>query len=236
MDRDPQDDKPSDSLTVFEKAQRFRTHAELIHAHQAGTDELERISHRVAELRTGLQKMSRTLSTAHAIASLPDAPSIVTTGDDGYTDFKRRVDAGDFKDAVFKTAMRKLSSASSTIETETQDAWKTWTAQRLSRLLTNRVAILPTEQRKRVTDRRTRLDRLASAAPDRAAVTEFLTTYESLLEELDELPDLPAELVELLDRLAQRKPLTLADLSEEDLKMLRESEVGAQIELRRRES
>jgi hypothetical protein len=66
-------------------------------------------------------------------------------------------------------------------------------------------------------------------------VTEFATSYDLLREQLDGLPDLSAELDDLLTRLSQGR-LTIADLSDEDLQLLRASEVGAQIELRRRDS
>jgi hypothetical protein len=235
MDEGPQPQLVA-SLTVLEKANRFRTQAELIRAQQSDTDELTRITHRVAAVRTALQNLDRALKAARSIADLPDAPTIDTTADDGYNDFKRKIDGSDFNDAVFRAAVRKLDTASAKIDTDGQQAWKTWTAQRLGRLRPERIAVLPAAERKGILERRTRLERIATTPATPAAVTEFVTSYDLLREQLDDLPDLPSRLVDLLERLSQRKPLTIADLSEDDLLILRESEVGSQIELRRRDS
>ena len=228
--------QPVAGLTVLEKANRFRTQAELIRAQQSETDELARISHRVSAVRAALQNLDRALTAARSIANLPDALTIDMTADDGYNDFKRKIDGSDFNDAVFRAAVRKLETAAKKIDTDGLQVWKTWTAQRLGNLRPERVAVLPSAERKGILERRTRLERIAAAPPSPDAVTEFATSYDLLREQLDELPDLPSHLVDLLERLSQRKPLTIADLSEDDLLLLRQSEVGTQIELRRRDS
>lgn len=235
MDEDPQP-QPVATLTVLEKANQFRTKAELIGAQQSDTDELTRITHRVAAVKAALQKLDRAMTAARIVADLPDAPTINMTVDDGYDDFRRKIDGGDFNDPVFRTAARKLEAAATKIDTEGQQVWKTWTAERLDSIRRERIAVLPTAERRNVRERSMRLDRIAAASPDRSSVTEFVTTYDNLRELLDDLPDLPSQLVDLLERLSQKTPLTIADLTEEDLRILRESEVGSQIELRRRES
>lgn len=234
MDEDPQSEPAS--LTVLEKANRFRTQAQLISAQQSDSDELTRLTHRVADVRTALLKLDRALAAARSIADLPNAPTIDIPADDGYNDFKRKIDGSDFNDSVFRAAVRKLDAAAAKIDIGGQQAWKSWTAQRLGDLRPERLAVLPAAERKGILERRTRLERIASAPAAPAAVTEFVTSYDLLRERLDDLPDLPSHLVDLLDRLSQKKPMTIADLSEEDLRILRESEVGAQIELRRRDS
>lgn len=235
MDEDPQP-QPVATLTVLEKANQFRTQAELIGAQQSDTDELTRITHRVATVKTALQKLDRALTAALMVADLPDAPTIDLAVDDGYDDFKRKIDNSDFTDPVFRTAGRKLEAATTKVDAEGQQAWKSWTAERLGRLGRERIAVLPGAERRSARERWSRLERIAASLPDRSSVAEFVTTYDNLRELLDNLPDLPSQLVDLLDRLSQRTPLTIADLSDEELRILRESDVSSQIELRRRDS
>jgi hypothetical protein len=223
-------------MTLLDKANQFRTKAVLIGAQQSDTDELTRINHRVTAVKAALQKLNRAMTAARIVSDLPDTPTINMAVDDGYHDFRRKVEAGNFNDPVFRTATRKLEAASTQLDAESQQVWKTWTAQRLGSLRRERIAVLPAAERRSVRERWTRLDRIAASPPDRSSVTEFVTIYDNLRELIHDLPDPPSQLVELLDRLSQKTPLTIADLSEEDLRILRESEVGSQIELRRRES
>jgi hypothetical protein len=235
MDEHPQP-QPVATMTVLDKANQFRTKAVLIGAQQSDTDDLTRINHRVIAVKAALQKLDRAMTAARIVSDLPDAPTINMAVDDGYHDFRREVEAGNFNDIVFRTATRKLEAASTQLDAEGQQVWKTWTAQRLGSLRRERIAVLPAAERRSVRERWTRLDRIAASPPDRSSVTEFVTIYDDLRELIDDLPELPSQLVELLNRLSHKTPLTIADLSEEDLRILRESEVGSQIELRRRES
>ncbi|MBO3752588.1 hypothetical protein J5X84_41605 [Streptosporangiaceae bacterium NEAU-GS5] len=235
MDDDPQS-QPVGTTTLLEKANQFRIKAELIGAQQSHTDELTRITLRITAVKAALNKLDQALTAARTVAGLPDAPSINMAVDDGYDEFRRKIDVSDFNDAVFRMAVRRLEAAAMKLDTESDQSWKTWTVQCLGSLRRERVAVLPAPQRGSARGSWTRLERIASAPPDRSSVIEFVTTYDNLRELLDDLPDLPSELLDLLDRLSQKTPLTIADLSEEDLRILRTSEVGSQIELRRRES
>ncbi|MFI5897676.1 hypothetical protein ACIA5D_47080 [Actinoplanes sp. NPDC051513] len=235
MDEDPKPE-PVATVTMLDKANQFRTKAVLIEAQQSDTDELARLTHRVAAVKAALQKLDRAMTAARIVSDLPDSPTINMAVDDGYHDFRRNVETSNFNDTVFRAATRKLEAASTQFDTDAQQVWKTWAAQRLGSLRWERIAVLPAAERRSVRERWTRLDRIAASSPDKSSVTEFVTTYANMRELLDDLPDLPSQLVDLLDRLSQKTPLTIADLSEEDLRILRESEVGSQIELRRRES
>ena len=129
MDEDPKPE-PVATVTVLDKANQFRTKAELIGAQQSDTDELTRLTHRVAAVKAALQKLDRAMTAARIVSDLTDAPTINMAVDDGYHDFRRKVEGSNFNDTVFRAATRKLAAASTQFDTEAQQVWKTWAAQR----------------------------------------------------------------------------------------------------------
>lgn len=225
-------------MTLLARANEFRTKAEMVRDREADIGELKRIKERTEELESSLDDYEALLTTAGVIAGLPLGPVISADIDDGFQAFHRKIAANNFMDRSFVAATNKLKSASSELKNTCSKGWKDWAGQRL-RVLSEawpRVAFLRADEHRDAVDQRKRLEKIASTEPTPSAVTLFTTIYDHLWKRLDTLPLLSGELAEVLELVKRKPPLTLADLTDEQLRLLRESEVGAQIELHRRES
>jgi hypothetical protein len=233
---DPQPQGPVTAVSVLDKASLFQTQAETIHAGRSERQEIERIAHRRAELSTALQDLDRVLTITHELAALDGIAPFDKAIDDGYEEFRRRFTQGNSSNATFKAALTKVQGATAQREAMAKQAWEAWVGARLDALPSNRDILLSLDERKDVRERRARLAKIRATLPTPSDIRAFATTYELLLETLQQQPDLPSELVHILDRLSARSPLLLSDLSDGEIALLKSSPVAEQIQLRRRDA
>ncbi|NBE85423.1 hypothetical protein [Micromonospora rubida] len=236
MGIDPQPQGPVTAVSVLDKASLFQTQAEAIHAGRSERQEIERIAHRRSELSTALQALDRALTITRGVAALEGIAPFDKAIDDGYEKFRRKFTQGNSSNATFKAALTKVQGAAAQREAMAKQAWEAWVGARLDALPSNRDALLSSDERKDVRERRALLAKIRTALPTPSDIRAFATTYELLLDTLQQQPELPNELIDILDRLSARSPLMLSDLSDDDIALLRSTPVAEQIQLRRRDA
>jgi hypothetical protein len=98
-----------------------------------------------------------------------------------------------------------------------------------------RIPLLGADEQKSARDRRDELLKLSKiAVPTGPDVGGFQSAAGLLRETLDEVPDPPQEILALLQRLGERPPVTLDQLTDDDIGLLRRAGIADQIEVRRR--
>jgi len=222
--------------SVFDKAQALQSRANALAAGEAGQKEAERVAHRVEETRALLAELRQALTVARSMRAIDDADPIdLSILDDGYRNFSKYAAAGSPSDLVFTTAKRKIRAVADQLGLQLQQIWSGWTSARMSVLPVLRIILLPSEEQGAARERRDELAKLARVkVPSATDVTLFLRNYDLLKETLDGTPDPPEEVLSLLQRLGERPSLTLHDLTDAQIALLRDAQVANQIEVRRR--
>lgn len=222
--------------SVFDKAQALQSRANALAAGEAGQKEAERVAHRVEETRALLAELHQVIMGVRSMRAIDDADPIdLSALDDGYVNFSKHAAAGNPSDQVFTTAKRKVRAVIDQLGLQLQQTWSSWTSHRMTMLPVLRILLLASEEQAAAHERRDELAKLARVkAPSATDVTLFLRNYDLLKETLDGIPDPPNEVLTLLQRLGERPSLTLHDLTDAQITMLRDAQVANQIEVRRR--
>jgi hypothetical protein len=222
------------SGSLLDKAVALSAEARRLQEGQKGAAEFARISHAVTELNQLISALDQTALAARRAASLGvTLPVDLALADDGRANLARHA-AGLPSDQAFVAARRKINASTQTIADALSLAWTEWAAAQLNALAVERIALLDREPRNQATGWRTRLLFLASSRPPSSSdIDQFSRTIDALTEALDAAPAASGEVIDLLKRLVERPPLTLADLTDEQVAALREAGVANQVELRR---
>ena len=155
--------------------------------------------------------------------------------DDGRAAFARHAAAGLPSNQVFTAARQKINGVISRVSEQLGAAWAQWTSEQLAGLPLIRIPLLGADEQKSVRDRRDELLKLSKVAvPTGPDVGAFQSAAGLLRETLDEVPDPPQEILGLLQRLGERPPVTLDQLTDDDIGLLRRAGIADQIEVRRR--
>lgn len=214
------------------EADRIRQGAEA--EHDAG-----RVSQRADETLELLQQLRKVIVAARRLQAVSGAESVDLTGlADGRAAFARHASSGLPSNQVFTAAKQKIKSVTARLSAQLEAAWSQWTAERIAELPLARISLLPADEQQSARSHRDDLARLARNAgntvPTSADISLFASAAAILDEILSQLADPPQEVLALLERLGQRPPLTLSELSDEDIALLRQADVADQIEVRRR--
>jgi hypothetical protein len=155
---------------------------------------------------------------------------------DGLDSLERRAAGSIPSDQAFVSAKTKIDQTAKQLSAEVQAAWKAWTDERLGALPVRRIAMLDPVRQGPAQAAVKSLRNLAAARSVSAAdIASFASEYQSLTEELSEAADGPEELLAVLDRVsAPAQPLTLRDLSDQEISLLRQYRMDGEIELRRK--
>lgn len=223
------------ATSVLDKAHELAMEASRLKEGQAAGADADRVSKRVDELAAALADLRSTVATARHLRGAGVAANVdLSVASEGRDRFARHA-TGLPSNQVFIAARQKIQQAADNIKGRLAAEWTEWASQRLSALPTSRIAMLASPQeRDEATRRRDELRKLVAKPPSVANTGLFQTTYGLLEESLAEVEDLPNDLVDLIQRLDRRPPITLADLSDEQVVLLRAHGVADQIELRRR--
>jgi hypothetical protein len=214
------------------EADRIRQGAEAEH-------DAARVSQRVEETLELLLQLRQLIGAARRLHAVSGSEWVDLSGlDEGRAAFARHASSGLPSNQVFTAAKQKIKSVTSRLSAQLGAAWSQWTAERIAGLPLARISLLPADEQQSARSRRDELARLARNArntvPTSTDVSMFASAAAILDETLRELADQPPKLLALLERLERRPPLTLGELSHEDITLLRQADVADQIEVRRR--
>ncbi len=203
-------------------ARQAREGAEAVQDHTRAETALSKLGASLSELESAValqSKLVRCGVTSTIELDLTKAPK----------DLQRHLGAVGRPSPQLLTARAvEAAKAVRTIAESTADAWRTWSLSRLDELPVDRLARLGFD-RQTVESRLERLRRIAGAPPTVDAVESFLETYESVASRLEKVtPEGP------LDALLAKLPCHLDELTNDELRMLREDhpDIGAQVVLR----
>lgn len=225
------------AMSVYDKATQVQNHARRLAEGAAGEREADRVAQRIADVRAQLAALRQQVAVAQVLNNL-ELNELIDLSDvnDGRAGFERKAQPGALpSNTVFKTAEQKIKKVTERIGRETQAAWATWARERLSVLPLSRIPTLTPEEQRSARERQAELER--SAAKDKITTSDirlFTATYTHLKEVLDEADDPPDALLTLLDRLDKRPVLTLRQVTDEEIALLRQCGMDDQIGLLRK--
>ncbi|MFD8386985.1 hypothetical protein ACFV2X_52350 [Streptomyces sp. NPDC059679] len=191
------------------------------------------------ELQVVLNALRTQISIARALKARDSHLTIdLSNVDDGRANFERNVGpSGLPSSTVLNTAKKRAQEVVDRLTKGNQEAWTTWTRQSLSNLPLARIAmLLEPETEEQATSRHAELVRIARSKPSKDAITTFATVHDGLWELLHDTEDPPEALASLLERLRTQPDLTLRDVTDEEIALIRKHGMDAHISLKRKGS
>jgi hypothetical protein len=226
----------SSGQSILEKAQAMKVEADRLREGEKGEQDAARVSQRVDEVTVALQGLGRVVGAVDRLHAVSGTRTVALSGlDEGRAAFARHAKAGLPSNQVFTAAKQKINGVSSCISELLGAAWAQWTSEQLAGLPLIRIPLLGSDEQKTARDRRDELLKLAkTAVPSSAEIGTFQSTAGLLRDTLSEVSDPPREILALLQRLGERPPMTLDELTDDDIGLLRQAGIADQIEVRRR--
>jgi hypothetical protein len=222
-------------IPVPDRVLQLQGEVRRLEAGAQGEGQAKRVARRVAEIQSALVSLSGQARAARALQRYTDAATVNLTGlDAGRDDLARRAAGSIPSDPAFVAARRKIESTTSRLATEIQAVWKAWANEQLSTLPVRRIAMLEPAQEASAQVRLKSLRNLIVVRNVTASdIAEYASTYEGLMDELSEEMDVPEALLAVFHRMS-RGVITLRELSEEEIMLLRQYRMDGEIELRRK--
>jgi hypothetical protein len=221
--------------SVYDKALRLRAEIRRIDEGASAEQAARSAAHRVQELRSALADLTSQVSLARALTRYSETE--VPLGDvrNGLFELQQRASTGLPSDQAFDAARRKVTASAEDLARRSQEVWRTWTSTSVDNLPTNRMAGLD-QARQRST--RQAVDQLAAlrkrTKPSSSDVVEFHNTLDAVLDELAAAKNAPDELLDLLTRFDGQQ-MTLRDITDSEIALLREHGMDSEIEIRRKQ-
>ena len=223
----------TDLLSVLDKAVKLQSESRRLETGAEGQAQANRVARRVAEIETALTRLSALARTARTLQAHTTAQVSLAGLDAGRHDLARRAAGSIPSDSAFVAARRKVESAGHALAAAIQVAWTEWADGQMAALPDDRIAMLEIARQARARITLKTLRGLAGEAGVTAAgIAEFTSAYAGLREELDGARDVPQTIVGLLDSLS-RRAVTLQDVTDDQIALLRELGLGREIQLRR---
>ncbi|MFD9532108.1 hypothetical protein [Streptomyces sp. NPDC060010] len=226
-------------MSAYEKSKLLEDHASRIADGEESQRQATRVSARLMELRSQLDQLRCQLAVTHALQAQGAGLDIDLSGvDDGRAGFERSLGpSGLPSNQVFNTAKKKTQAVTDRLGEANQAAWSTWTGRLLEALPVARISmLLDPKAEKQASARHAELERVARGKASKEAITTFAVTHASLAELLQDAQDPPQALAVLLDRLREQTGLTLRDVTDEEIALIREYGMDAHISLKRKGS
>ncbi|MFD4639394.1 hypothetical protein ACFWN2_18910 [Lentzea sp. NPDC058436] len=222
--------------TVLDKANRLKGEARRLADGAEGMRQATRISERVTKLRDSLQSLARQVTLAKSVNSAIGAPLVDLSGlSAGLEDFKKKAEASPNPlDPVFKAARTKVETLTNRLRDRTLEVWQRWATARVQDLPYGKLPMLNVDQQPAARSKKQDLDRMITKSDlNSSDVRVFRTTLETLGELLGTAKDVPAELAAVLDRLARTPSPRLADVSDDEIRLLRSAGLDTEIAMKR---
>ncbi len=226
----------SSGPSVLDKARAMTAEASRLRQGEQAEHDAARVSQRVDEVTEALLRLRRVVGAVGSLHAVSGTRSVDLSGlDDGRASFSRHAAAGLPSNQVFTAAKQKVNGVISRVSEQLGSAWAQWTSEQLAGLPLIRIPLLGADEQKSARDRRDELLKLSKiAVPASADVGTFQSTAELLRDTLSQVPDPPHKILALLQRLGERPPMTLDQLTDDDISLLRRAGIADQIEVRRR--
>jgi hypothetical protein len=228
----------SEFASVLELAQEVAKEANRIKQGAAAELNADRVLKRVDEANEALTRLSLLVRAARRLAEASSEESLDLSGlDDGRDAFIRNVErAGGLpSNQAFDGAKNKINGVARRVTAELAAAWTQWADREVARVPTVRISLLDQQDQKTAHDRWASLVKTSKVStPTVTDIVSLKSDLDYLHDWLDSLPDPPGAVLGILERLAQRPALTLADLADDEIAALREAGIADQIEVRRR--
>jgi hypothetical protein len=223
-------------MALLEDALALSARARRIGANRSDTEQRNRLGARVADLRTAIGTIGNLLELRReataAGAMIAWRPSRVTSA---YQSLIRVSQDGLPTERQLETGRSQIGRATTELTRAMEAGWKPWAEEQLNRTPDEKIAVLQGDERQAAAKDWTQLKRLAAKAPkNNHEIIEFVRLRDRIIQALRPVPHLSEDLRELLQRLDGKPPLTLADLSDSNIAMLREAGFASHVQLSRR--
>ncbi|WP_157979004.1 MULTISPECIES: hypothetical protein [Nocardia] len=223
-------------VTVFEKVEQLRSEARRLATAEKGANEARRIGSRTTKLRASLGELSTQVELARKVNETIGSTRVdLSTVDDGYEEFEAKVrSVTNPGDAVFERANRRITAVCKRLEGEISSAWSTWALARISELHLTRMPMLPPGDQHEARRKLDELERWSRAKDlSKSTVSLFTTSIGGLADMLADVPDAPPAVANLMVRLSGERPPTLAEITDDEISLLRSLHLDAQITVKR---
>ncbi|CAM2923652.1 hypothetical protein SAXI111661_08535 [Saccharomonospora xinjiangensis] len=193
------------------------------------------IAQRVRELEDALSKLDSMVQFAQAVSKYSGTQVHLGDLHVGMSELQRQAGStGLPKERVVETARRRVLASANSLAERSQEAWHAWITEAFTRIPTNRIAGLDPARQQAVRAMVDELGRLGRRNnPTERDVEAFGTKHAAILEELAAARHVPDELLELLSRFGSH-PITLRDITDAEIALLREHGMDGEIEIRRK--
>jgi hypothetical protein len=222
--------------TVSEKVEQLMSEARRLETAEQGVGEARRIGSRVTKLKVSLRELRTWVELARKVNETIGSTRVdLSAVDDGYRDFEVKVrSVTNPGDAVFDRANRRIAAVCKRLEEEIRSAWSTWASARISELPMTRIPMLPLGDQPKARRTRDELERWSRTNElSRSTISLFTTSIDGLADMLAGAPDVPSEVADLMVRLSGDRPSTLAEITDEEISLLRSLHLDDQIALKR---
>ena len=223
-------------MALLEDALTLSARARRIGANRSDTEQRNRLRARVSDLRTAIDAIGSLLELrreANAVgAVIAWRPSRVISAHQSLV----RVSQGGLPtERQLESAQSQLTRAKNDLAKAVEVGWKAWAEEQLIRIPDEKIAVLPDDERQVAVKDWAQLKRLAGKAlKSNGEIAEFIRLRERTAQALRPVPHLSEALRQLLQRLDSKPPLTLADLSDNTIAMLRDAGFASHVQLSRR--
>ncbi|WP_229072217.1 hypothetical protein [Actinoplanes sp. DH11] len=219
--------------SVMEKALQFAATARQIQISRAEEVTTFATTTKINQLRDQLEQLRTTLEAARRL-NAEGASIDLGKAANGLSLFRKRTAGGVPSDTALNGAITTVSNAGKGIGAAVQQAWTSWSAERLAELRVDRLVMFEGAEAAAAKASLKDLGKLRAGEARAATITQFLAVHGRLRERLDEAPDPNPELLDLLRRLDAGT--TLDKLTADDLRLLSEHGLTGTIVVRRRAS
>ncbi|MFJ5884348.1 hypothetical protein [Kitasatospora cineracea] len=221
--------------TTLEKAVKVRAGVRAIRANQQDENQRQHVARRVQEISTELGRLESHLRTAATFAERTGIHLNASYVSDGHSNLSKHAAGGLPSNPAFVAAQRKLEASARRLAEELRAEWANWCQVQLSALPLGRRPGLSKARRDEVDKKLKDLRGLQSPKGDldRTTIILFTEGLAGMKEILEEAMELAPMVAKVLDRI-ESGLLTLADVTDEEIALLKESELAADIWLTRK--
>ncbi|OOC50882.1 MULTISPECIES: hypothetical protein [Nocardiopsis] len=210
----------TEANSVLGKALTLQGEVRRLEASTQGAEEAKRVVTRVTEIRAELGNIRRQLHVAEELRKHTSVEFGLAGVDTGLANLKRNAMVGIPSNPAFVSARGKAKKTAEEHATRIQEAWRNWTAKQLEGLPVERIPMLALDRQGDAQRTFEDLRRTAAREVSKSDVLTFTAEYNRLSEELREAKDAPEELSTLVQRI-NSGGMTLRDLTDEDIALLR---------------
>ncbi|MBY8879591.1 hypothetical protein [Actinacidiphila acidipaludis] len=210
------------SVTVLEKAQELQNTVRSISESQKERDDQERVLRRINEVRVALQAAMVQQQTAVVLRERTGQVLDVWGFEAARAKLESKSRGGLPSDPTFVNARRALEVFANELSTSLRQLWKAWAIAQIQEVSSARFVTLGPDERLEANELYESMKTKANRAKvDSASILTFCSDRDALLRLLEHAPDdAPEELLELINRL-DAGGVTLRELTDTDIVLLR---------------